>query len=588
MSGTDVVAGIRSLVIDSVRAFAEEGVYELDGEKEDLLKAVTLDSPRDSDHGDLATNACLVLAKAARMPPREVAALLATRLEADARIVSAEIAGPGFVNLTVKHVVWEQAARGALDEGKDYGRSDLGQSRKVNVEYVSANPTGPLHVGHGRGAVVGDAIASLLAFAGFDVTREYYINDAGGQIDQLARSLYSRYLEALNLAGEGVDFPYPGEYLVPPAVAFAEKHGRTYAGEPEEKWLPTFREAGIKSMMALVRSDLEALGISHDIFSSERVLRDSGRVDEVVTDLEKKNLIYTGELERPKGHDGEWESRPQLLFRAESFGDDTDRPLRRANGEWTYFASDLAYHRDKWRRGFADQVDVWGADHGGYVKRVEAGLDALSGGEASLDVKLCQLVRITRDGKPVRMSKREGDMVSLEVVIEAVGKDVFRFLMLTRKPDAPLDFDLAEAIRRSKDNPVYYVQYAHARIRSAFRRAATETDFKNFDPLAEGDFAKLSDVRETALMKRVAFWPRAVASAAEHREPHRIAFFLGELASEFHALWTMGSREDTSLRILVPDDRELTATRLALAEAVRTVLACGLSILGVSPVEEMR
>lgn len=588
-AGVDVIAEVRSLVLDALRELVAGGELDAAAGREELLALVNLEPPRAPEHGDMTTNACLVTAKAAKKAPRDVAALLVPRLEKDGRVESAEVAGPGFVNLRLGRGVWTRAVDAALGEGPAYGRSALGGGGRVNVEYVSANPTGPLHVGHGRGAVVGDAIASLLAFAGYEVTREYYVNDAGAQVDALARSLHTRYREALGGAEPAPEtLDYPGDYLVPPAEAMAGEHGARYADAPEEEWLPVFRDAGIEAMMRLVKNDLHLLDIKHDVFISERELRDAGRVGEATEELEERNLLYTGTLEKPKGHDdGEWEPRPQLLFRATEFGDDSDRPLQRGSGEWTYFAGDLAYHRDKWQRGFAEQVNVWGADHGGYVKRVQAGLEALSGGDAHLSVILCQLVRITRDGKPVRMSKRKGDMVPLADVVGEVGPGVFRFLVLTRRPDAPFDFDLAEAVRKSKDNPVYYVQYAHARIRSAFRRAADEEALRDLDT-AKADLDRLEDPREEELMRRVALWPRAVEAAARAREPHRIAYHLHELASVFHRLWTAGSRKEPALRILVPEDPELTCARLALAEAVRTVLACGLKLLGVEPAEELR
>ena len=562
-----------------------------DGDWEQLLqRAVTLSPPRDPAHGDLATNASLVLAKRVGMDPRTFAGRLADALPGVAGIMSAEPAGPGFVNLRIAPSAWIPALRAAVAAGADYGRSAMGGAIPVNVEFVSANPTGPLHVGHGRGAVLGDAMAALLAFAGFDVTREYYINDAGGQIDQLARSIHHRYRMAAgvedSLPGEGL---YPGEYLAPVAEGELAADGGEAVAAAEDAWLERFREAGIREMMKLIDRDLERLGIRFDVFVSERDLRDAGRVDKAVAVLERRDLVYTGVPPRPKGAAGEsWEPRPQLLFRASRFGDDADRPLRRANGEWTYFAGDLAYHFDKYRRGFRQQIDVWGADHGGYAKRVRAGLSALSEDAAGLDVKFCQLVRVTRAGQPVRMSKRDGNIVTLESVLREVGPDVFRFLMLMRRPDAPLDFDLLEAVRQSKDNPVYYVQYAHARICSVFRRVEEHGELQGLDVHAEADPTILVDPREVALMREVALWPEQVEAAARAREPHRIAFQLSELAARYHALWTAGARGEPSLRTLLPGDRPRTAARLLLADAVRAVLRAGLSILGVTPAEEMR
>ena len=584
--------------LPAVRRHIEEAVRRIvstsaapDGDWEQLLqRAVTLSPPRDPAHGDLATNASLVLAKRVGMDPRAFAGRLADALPGVAGIMSAEPAGPGFVNLRIAPSAWIPALRAAVAAGADYGRSAMGGAIPVNVEFVSANPTGPLHVGHGRGAVLGDAMAALLAFAGFDVTREYYINDAGGQIDQLARSIHHRCRMAAgvedSLPGEGL---YPGEYLAPVAEGELAADGGEAVAAAEDAWLERFREAGIREMMKLIDRDLERLGIRFDVFVSERDLRDAGRVDKAVAVLERRDLVYTGVPPRPKGAAGEsWEPRPQLLFRASRFGDDADRPLRRANGEWTYFAGDLAYHFDKYRRGFRQQIDVWGADHGGYAKRVRAGLSALSEDAAGLDVKFCQLVRVTRAGQPVRMSKRDGNIVTLESVLREVGPDVFRFLMLMRRPDAPLDFDLLEAVRQSKDNPVYYVQYAHARICSLFRRVEEHGELQGLDVHAEADPTILADPREVALMREVALWPEQVEAAARAREPHRIAFQLSELAARYHALWTAGARGEPSLRTLLPGDRPRTAARLLLADAVRAVLRAGLSILGVTPAEEMR
>ncbi len=584
--------------LPAVRRHIEEAVRRIvstaaapDGDWEQLLqRVVTLSPPRDPAHGDLATNASLVLAKRVGMDPRAFAGRLADALPGVAGIMSAEPAGPGFVNLRIAPSAWIPALRAAVAAGADYGRSAMGGAIPVNVEFISANPTGPLHVGHGRGAVLGDAMAALLAFAGFDVTREYYINDAGGQIDQLARSIHHRYRMVAgvedSLPGEGL---YPGEYLAPVAEGELAADGGEAVAAAEDAWLERFREAGIREMMKLIDRDLERLGIRFDVFVSERDLRDAGRVDKAVAVLERRDLVYTGVPPRPKGAAGEtWEPRPQLLFRASRFGDDADRPLRRANGEWTYFAGDLAYHFDKYRRGFRQQIDVWGADHGGYAKRVRAGLSALSEDAAGLDVKFCQLVRVTRAGQPVRMSKRDGNIVTLESVLREVGPDVFRFLMLMRRPDAPLDFDLLEAVRQSKDNPVYYVQYAHARICSVFRRVEEHGELQGLDVHAEADPTILADPREVALMREVALWPEQVEAAARAREPHRIAFQLSELAARYHALWTAGARGEPSLRTLLPGDRPRTAARLLLADAVRAVLRAGLSILGVTPAEEMR
>ncbi len=581
---------LRRRLAEAVQAAAAPAAPP-DGDWETLLStAVTLKPPRDPAHGDLATNASLILAKRVGMNPRAFADRMARALSGTAGIVSAEPAGPGFVNLRIAPSTWIPALRTAGATGADYGRSGFGGGQPVNVEFVSANPTGPLHVGHGRGAVLGDATAALLAFTGFDVTREYYINDAGGQIDQLARSIHHRYRMAAGVEtaapGDGL---YPGEYLAPVAETLlaADQGAATEAGE--DVWLEKFRRTGVQQMMQLIDRDLAELGIHFDVFVSERDLRDSGRIDRAVAALEARDLVYTGVPPRPKGKAGDaWEPRPQMLFRASRFGDDADRPLRRANGEWTYFAGDLAYHFDKFDRGFPDQVDIWGADHGGYVQRVRSGLCALSGKAARLDVRLCQLVRVTRGGQPVRMSKRDGNIVTLASVLREVGPDVFRFLMLTRRPDAPMDFDLAEAVRQSRDNPVYYVQYAHARICSAFRRLADHAELRGLDVRAEADPTMLTDPREIALMRDIALWPEQVEAAARAREPHRIAFLLTELAARYHAFWTAGARGEPTLRTLIPGDRPRTAVRLLLADATRAVLRAGLSILGVTPAEELR
>src|SRR5690606_4633730 len=477
-----------------------------------------------------------------------------------------------------------------LKAGQTYGDSQLGAGEPVNVEYVSANPTGPMHVGHCRGAVFGDALAALLEKAGFKVTREYYINDAGAQVDVLARSAHLRYREAL---GETVTIPeglYPGDYLKPVGAALAKKHGERYRAAPEAEWLPLFRSEAVGAMMDLIRDDLAALNIHHAVFSSEKALHDSGAVQGAFDRLQQRGLIYTGVLEPPKGKTpDDWEPRPQALFKASEFGDDTDRPLKKSDGSWTYFGADIAYHDDKYRRGFRRMIDVWGADHGGYVKRMKAAVKAISNGEADLDVKLVQMVNLLDGGEPVRMSKRAGTFVTLRDVVDEVGKDVVRFIMLTRKNDAQLDFDFRKVTEQSKDNPVFYVQYAHARICSVLRNAKTEVPaIDTADAaLAGADMSKLSHPSELTLIKLLAGWPRLVEGAAEAHEPHRVAFFLQEVAAAFHGLWNVG-RDDTSVRFLLPDEPELTRARLAMLRAVAVVIASGLSVMGVTPVEEMR
>ena len=553
------------------------------------LGRVTVEPPRDAGFGDAATNAAMLLAKPAGKRPMELAARLAQALAGRGDIVSAEAAPPGFVNLRMSPGFWQRHALAALAAGPDWGRSEVGQGASINVEYCSANPTGPLHVGHGRGTVFGDALASLLAKAGYTVTREYYVNDGGAQIETLARSLHLRYREAL---GEDIgpipEGLYPGDYLVPVARALVERVGSRWHNLPEEEWLPAFGRVAVEAMLALIKEDLAALGVRHDLFVSERGLIESGRVDEALRVLEERGLIYQGTLPPPKGKpDEDWEPREQLLFRATAFGDDTDRPLKRSTGEWTYFAADIAYHLDKIRRGSHQLVDVLGADHGGYVKRMQAAVKALSDGRATMEARVCQLVNLLDGGKPLRMSKRAGRIVTLRDVVDEVGKDVVRFIMLTRKNDAPLDFDLVKVTEQSKDNPVFYVQYAHARVRSVFRNLAEAGLARLAEDLGEADLAPLVEVEEMALLREVAFFPRLVEAAAQHREPHRVAFYLNSLAGSFHGLWTRGN-ERPELRFLQSDEPALTRARLAMLEAVRLTLAAGLAILGVEPVEELR
>ena len=555
------------------------------------LSNIAVQSPRLSAHGDLATNAALVLAKQAGIPARDLAAPLAARLRDNADVDMAEIAGPGFINLRLNAAFWRRQLGDIVRAGPRYGESDIGAGEAVNVEFVSANPTGPLHVGHGRGAIFGDALARLLENTGSRVTREYYVNDAGAQVDALARSVYLRYREAL---GETVaafaSGLYPGEYLCSVGAALAKRDGGKWLTAPEEEWLDQVREFAVAAMMAEIRADLARLDIHHDAFFSERDLRREGLVQTALETLEARGLVYTGVLEAPKGKRPEdWEARPQVLFRATRFGDDSDRPLRKSDGGWTYFAADIAYHLDKIGRGFTTMIDVWGADHGGYVNRMKAAVEAVSEGRATLDVKICTMVRVLEQGVPVRMSKRAGDFVTLSDVVEAVGKDVVRFIMLTRRNDAELDFDLARVTEQSKDNPVFYVQYAHARVRSLMRRAAAELPNLDSSPasLSGADLDRLVRAEELALIKSLTRWPNVVETAAIAHEPHRVAFYLTEMAAEFHALWATGN-EDGSLRFIVPEDPALTAARLALGQGVAAVVESGLGIMGVAPAEEMR
>ncbi len=552
---------------------------------------LAVEPPRDPAHGDIATNAAMVLAKPAGMKPRDLAALLAEELRGVEAVAAAEVAGPGFINLRLDDGFWRARLADALRAGTAWGDSDRGAGEKVNVEYVSANPTGPMHVGHGRGAVVGDALAALLEKGGYDVTREYYVNDAGAQVDVLARSVHLRYREAL---GEDIGtIPegfYPGEYLVPVGRALAEREGDKWQGAPEEQWLPEVRAFAIAAMMDLIRDDLAALGVRHDVFSSERELVARGEVEAVLDYLDGRGLIYTGVLEPPKGKRPEdWEPREQTLFRATDFGDDVDRPLSKSDGSWTYFATDVAYHYDKFRRGFGTMIDVWGADHGGYVKRMQAAVRAVTEGRGGLDVKLCQMVNLMKGGEPVRMSKRAGTFVTLREVVDEVGKDVVRFIMLTRKNDAHLDFDLEKVLEQSRDNPVFYVQYAHARAHSVLRHAAEMFPDADLSPrsLAAAPLARLSDEAELNLMKAIAAWPRLIESAAEAHEPHRVAYYLYDLAGAFHGLWNKG-KDEANLRFLIAEDRDLSLARLALVRGLALVVASGLAVFGVEPVEEMR
>src|ERR1700736_219824 len=561
------------------------------------LSRVVVEPPKDPTHGDMATNAAMVLAKEARTKPRELAEKIANRLRTDEVIASVDVAITSFINLTLKPPVWADTLRAVLRQGSSYGQSAVGAGEKVNVEYVTANPTGPMHVGHCRGAVFGDALASLLQFAGFDVTREYYINDAGAQVDVLARSAFLRYREALGEnIGEIPEGLYPGDYLKPVGQALAAEYGDKLLKRPEGAWLPLVRGKAIAMMMEEIKGDLAALTIRHDVFFSERSLIEAGnnRVTETIDYLRSKGDVFQGRLPPPKGGPVEdYEDREQTLFRATAFGDDVDRPLLKSDGSYTYFASDIAYHKNKFDRGFHNLVDVWGADHGGYVKRMEAAIKAVTSGNAELDVKMVQLVRLLRAGEPVKMSKRSGEFVTLREVVDEVGKDAVRFMMLYRKNDAVLDFDLAKVIEQSKENPVFYVQYGHARGHSVFRNAREvvpdlpEEAGDRAAYLASPPVERLTDPAELGLLRQLALYPRMIEAAAVAHEPHRIAFYLYDLASEFHALWTRG-RDLPYLRFIINNDAEITRARLALVQGVVSVLASGLAILGVNAPDEMR
>ena len=584
----NIFSQFEARVADAAKALVAEGVLPAEAN----IAALSVEPPRDPSHGDLATNAALVLARPAGLKPRDLAEAFKAKLETGEGVAEVEIAGPGFINIRLNDSYWAGVLRAILEAGENFARSDIGGGVKVNVEYVSANPTGPMHVGHSRSAVFGDALANLLAFSGHDVTREYYINDAGAQVDVLARSAFLRYREAL---GEDIgDIPeglYPGDYLVPVGKALAEAHGDSLSAMDEAEWLPIVRDKAIAMMMDMIRDDLAALGIAHDVFFSEKSLTaDGNRVAETIAELEAQGYVYCGRLEPPKGKLPEdWEDREQLLFRATEFGDDVDRPLVKADGSYTYFAADMAYHRDKFARGFRKMINVLGADHSGYVRRMQAAVTALTGGEAELDVKICQLVRLFRGGEPLKMSKRAGTFVTLREVVEEVGAPSMRFMMLFRKNDAALDFDFVKVQEQSKDNPVFYVQYAHARAQSVFRNAAADMPGLDLgrEALTDADLALLTDAFELSLVKRLAHFPRTIEGAARTHEPHRIAFYLHEVASDFHALWNRG-KESPQSRFIVERNKNVTMARLALVTAVADVLRSGLGILGVEAVDEMR
>ncbi|MFK7877726.1 MAG: arginine--tRNA ligase [Paracoccaceae bacterium] len=579
----NLFADIRVLVIEALSSLEAAGDLPAGLETHN----VTVEPPRDVAHGDMATNAAMVLAKPAGVKPRDIAQSLAGALLKDERIVSAEVAGPGFLNLRLAPDVWQNFAKTVLQTGIGFGKSSVGRGRKVNVEYVSANPTGPLHVGHTRGAVFGDALASVLDFAGFEVTREYYINDGGAQVDVLARSVYLRYLEAHGKDVAFEDGTYPGDYLIPVGAALKAKVGDAYVGQDESVWLGAIRDFATEAMMDLIRADLAALGVHMDVFYSEKSLYGTGRIEAALQDLRDKGLIYEGVLEPPKGKKPEdWEPREQTLFKSSEHGDDVDRPVMKSDGSWTYFAPDIAYHFDKVSRGFDALIDVFGADHGGYVKRMKAAVSALSEGAVPLDVKLTQLVKLFKGGQEFKMSKRAGTFVTLRDVIDEVGPDVTRFMMLTRKNDAMFDFDLDAALEQSKENPVFYVQYAHARVASVLRKASEAGWHASDAVLADQDLSDLSDPSELALMRKLAEWPRLIEAAADAHEPHRLAFYLYELAGEFHGLWNKGN-ENPQLRFL-QDTQADSLSKIALARSVSVVIATGLGILGIKPAQEMR
>ena len=584
----DVFAGFHGRILAAVQQLKHDGVLP----HEASIEGISLEPPKDASHGDLATNAAMVLAKAAGKPPRALAERLAPLIAADSYVDKVEVAGPGFINLTLSRAFWPSVLRMLLGQGGAYGKSAIGKGEAINLEYVSANPTGPLHVGHTRGAVFGDALANLLSFTGFAVTREYYVNDAGAQVDALARSAFLRYREALgDKIGEIPEGLYPGDYLKPVGEKLAAQHGKELLSLPEQKWLPIVRATAFKTILAMIKDDLNALGIHHDVFFSERSLSEGTRdeIAETINDLKARGLIYEGRLPPPKGKvDEDWEDREQLLFRSTEFGDDMDRPLVKSDGTYSYFAGDIAYHRDRFQRGFKTMIDVFGADHSGHVRRMKAAVAALTESQAKLDIKICQLVRLFRAGEPVKMSKRAGTFVTLREVVNEVGAGPVRFMMLYRKNDAPLDFDFVKVTEQSRDNPVFYVQYAHARASSVLRNVREIFPDLDVDEgaLAGGDLSRLTNEAEIALIRRLAQFPRVVEAASLAHEPHRIAFYLCDLAADFHSLWNRG-KDLPQLRFIYENDRELTRARVALVAGTKRVLSSGLGILGVEALHEL-
>ena len=574
---------VREIVIEVLKELSAQSVLPTDTD----FSNITVEPPKDSRHGDMSTNAAMVLSKSVEVKPRELAQIISEALSPKEIISSVDIAGPGFINITLSNLSWHGLLSAILMSGVNFGKSGMGSSQKVNVEFVSANPTGPLHVGHTRGAVFGDALANLLAYSGYDVTREYYINDGGSQVDVLARSIFLRYQEAFGKEVVFEEGTYPGDYLIPIAKALKEKVGDLYLNKSEDNWLPELRNFAVEAMMNLIRADLDLLGIEMDTFFSEKSLYGSGKIEAALARLRDNGLIYKGVLEPPKGKKtDDWEPREQTLFKSTEHGDDVDRPVLKSDGSWTYFAPDIAYHFDKISRGFDILIDVFGADHGGYVKRMKAAVSALSSGEVPLDIKLCQLVKLYQNGEPFKMSKRAGNFVMLRDLVEQVGPDVTRFVMLTRKNDAALDFDFQKVLEQSRENPVFYVQYAHARIKSVIRKAeALNVDTSDY-ALSEANLSSLTHASELSLIKKLAEWPRIVELSARLYEPHRLAFYLFDLSSELHSHWGKGV-ENPHLRFLQSDDMPITKSKIALARAVSIVISSGLAILGVQPAEKM-
>tara|TARA_B100000686_G_scaffold333728_1_gene399979 strand:+ start:885 stop:2666 length:1782 start_codon:yes stop_codon:yes gene_type:complete len=592
----NIFNNFRDLLSQSIKDLQEKGQLPSNLD----IANISVEPPRNRDHGDVSTNAALVLAPSLKISPREVAQVLAGALSGPPELESIEVAGPGFLNVRYSQGFWRNVLQHIVELGPEFGRSGIGKNRKVVLEYVSANPTGPLHVGHARGAIFGDALARLLVFSGFSVEREYYWNDAGAQVDKLARATYWRYLQSLGLGGspslpdgEG-SVDYKGEYLVPVGQGLANLHNSKYVKMMEDEWVEDIRQFSVDAMKTLIRDDLKLLGVEFDNEISEREILVNGQVDEVVARLDRRDLIYRGQLEAPKGNSETWEQREQMLFRASNFGDEVDRPLQKSDGSWTYFATDIAYHLNKYNRGFKEMINVWGADHGGYVARVQAAVEALTDGVGCVNVALCQMVRLFDQGEPVKMSKRSGNFVTVRDLIDAMdkrvgeghGKDVIRFIMLTRKNDAPLDFDFSRVSEQSRDNPVFYVQYAHARICSVLRRAQ---EIKiEMEPMHLHDREYVFKGAELELLRTLADWPRIVELASASREPHRVVFYLNELAAEFHSLWNKGNISSDA-RFIVEEDQEATNARLTLLGGVRAVLVSGLQgIIGVAPQAEMR
>lgn len=577
-------------ILDKIKALVEDVAKENSWANADTSR-INAEPPKDISHGDIATNAAMILAAQTKQKPRDIADALVAKINQFPEVAKTEIAGPGFINITLHQSSWGEIIPVILNQRLGFGSSKMGEHKRVNIEYVSANPTGPMHVGHGRGAVFGDALANLLLKAGYTVTKEYYINDGGGQIEKLADSVFLRYREACGEdIGEIPEGFYPGDYLVPVGQALQQIHGDALRNMPREAWLPIVRDFAVDAMMSLIKADLAELGIYHDVFTSERALTESGATEEALNMLEAKGLIYHGVLEAPKGKAPEdWEPRPQTLFKSSEFGDDADRAVKKSDGSYAYLAPDMALHYDKIKRGFTHLIDVFGADHGGYVKRISAVVAALSEKKVTIDVKLCQMVKLTRGGEPVKMSKRAGTFITVREVVDEVGKDVFRFIMLTRKNDAQLDFDFDLVKEQTRENPVFYVQYAHARCMSVLRHAASDmAEAFHLAKSADASVLKrLKSPEELALIRQMANWPRIVESAAAAAEPHRIAFYLADLAGSFHALWNKGN-DDLTLRFLQKDDIEVTAARLAMIEACALTIASGLTVLGVEPIQELR